>query len=282
MTAVTAPNAEPSVKAQSGGLFEVGQSVTVNDKTGIVKDINPLNGWVTISFDEGGTSPAQGSEVAIDDKAPGILDAPAPVATSVMTSSKKKVKKPEPAPTTPQYPQSQAVKDGWVEANRKLTKDGYALTLGMKVIDAKGNDFIVAKIPSKYSANPNSITVIGDSPQGAKQWSRVSSALRVDHEAEMIDNPAVVKDLHMATGSTGDHIPKLSDGTIIYRRRTKAYDSSTGDFRSIWEYFAVPTTNTTKVYRISQYGIGTTDSRSYLHSHGNWDSYEHHRKGRHH
>lgn len=188
------PTAYFGMKFADGNMPKVGQRVRSGSAgtqiEGFVSHINPEKGWVYILQDDGKVKSKTFSVTEVLEQPTLIWDpeeSPAAKAGLLKKSAKPGKKK----PSGPSYPaadgsvleQSQSVKDSWLEGHpkRKLTKDGYAPKVGMRVRMKDGSEATIMEMSSKYASNPNRIKVWN----GTKMINTSTTTVEVDHAVEL-------------------------------------------------------------------------------------------------
>ncbi len=157
--------------------------------------------------------------------------------------------------------QTQGVKDAWlsVSPKRKLTQDGYAPTVGMRVRDSQGNAYVITGFNDIHD-DPNRVRLL--SIPGMEEKGRVVSRLSVDHAAER-SSQVDEKLSSIRFVSTPDGPVNLPNGTPIYLRQgVDVYGDSTKNHRVINEYFVI--TDTGRVRVISGKHEGNINPSTYL------------------
>ena len=139
--------------------------------------------------------------------------------------------------------QPQWEKDQWLAGSpkRKLTKDGYAPRVGMRMRTNQDEPVVVVSLGDPYKS-PNYVRVVnlGD----GKEQSKPVSALWVDHPAEI--GSADGTSLDYIRGITVTHpdsavppVEKLPNGTVIYKATGDSQVNVGGIYRHIDSYFFI-------------------------------------------
>ena len=140
--------------------------------------------------------------------------------------------------------QPQYEKDQWLAGSpkRKLTKDGYAPRVGMRMRTNQDEPVVVVSLGDPFKA-PNYVRVVHLSGE-QKEESRAVSALWVDHPAEVGTPDGTSLDyIRGITVTNPDSavppVEKLPNGTIIYKAVADSQVYIGGQYRSIDNYFFI-------------------------------------------
>lgn len=244
------PSAYTDIKLKDGKTPSVGQKVTAGEPgksqvSGIITNINTTQGWVYIQTPDGKKVSKTYSVVSVDAEPDHIWDVDTAVAAAAAaTPTPAAVKKASPKKKTKgaTYPgpdgflisQDQSKKDAWLESNpnRKLTKDGYAPVLGMRVRNNKGEEAVITQIASEWDPNPNKIKLYNIT-QG-KFTNASTNTVEVDHAAEGFGydgEPLQKVNAVEIPGYTGN-MP-ITEGWTIHRYKTQTYVNFDGSHRYV-------------------------------------------------
>lgn len=221
----TIPSAYADIKLADGKIPVVGQRVKAGNPgseiEGIITNINPEQGWVYILTDDGKKKSKTFSVTSVINEPTLIWSneaAGAKLASTKPTAKsgpKKKGGPGYPAPDGSVIDQPESMKNEWLEGNpkRKLTKDGYAPKVGMRIRLKDGTEATIVKTSDQWAANPNGLRIWV--PSEGKVKSASTSTVEVDHANELYGyggkKPKKIAGLTNYMGSQ-----TFPDGTEIY------------------------------------------------------------------
>lgn len=151
--------------------------------------------------------------------------------------------------------QAQWERDAWLKGSpkRKLTKDGYAPRVGMRVRSNEGTPLMIVGLDDVFK-RPNYVRVVNMLTGQEEKGQRASSALWVDHPAEIGDSDhpldyvrgitMVSNDSSKASIVDGSAIPGidtelLPNGTVIYKAASSGQVYIGGQYRHVDRYFFI-------------------------------------------
>lgn len=220
------PSAYTGISLADGKVPKVGQRVKAgaagSEIEGIITNINLEQGWVYILTDDGKKKSKTFSVTTVLEEPNLIWDPEIPTVAKAAAlkpkakSGKKKGQASYPAPDGSLIDQPQADKDAWLAGHpkRKLTKDGYAPKIGMRVRLKGGVEATIVKINGDWESNPNGLRVFIASEGKVKVAS--TSTVEVDHANELLgfagEPPAKIHSIQLA----GNGEASLPNGTQIF------------------------------------------------------------------
>jgi hypothetical protein len=253
------PSTYTGIKFADGKIPLVGQTVEAGKPggtkvTGIVTNINPKQGWVYILQPNGKTVSKTFSVTKVLEEPDLVWDLNSAPATVSAITTKVKPKKPGkkgpltyPGPEGAAIVQSEDAKAAWLDANpkRKLTKDGFIPTVGMRVRNKAGDELVISEVAGEWAPNPNRVGTYNIT-QG-KKTSTSTTSIEVDHEAELtgFDGELVrrVGSVVFPTADLETNTPTLPDGSVVYRYSYTFswWSHKQHQQRSVtdWAYFAI-------------------------------------------